>query len=205
MGHEVFLVAVSDLTGLQEALSAGRLQDASVLGLLSDLLTACPEPEVLARQGGPFDPDRFWLASWGLRMVSKRPELGRCRVDLDRRYAWLGWVLDALDPGCSAAVSGRHALPAPGEKGGVAVGWQGHPLLVNGPSDCLDLSHRLEALDAQQVAEGVRPDAMRELYKFGDKREHDGTVELIVADFLAVRTFYGEVARFGEAVLVVKG
>ena len=199
MGREVTLVAVADLASLQTALVDGEL-DPCLLGLLHDLLTAPPPPEALATEGGPYDPERAWLATWAVGVVAANPGIGARRVELDRRFAWLGFVLDAVDPGCSAAIVGRHTLAAHTTRAstGVARSVQGFPFRFNTPADCEALAQRLASIEPAAITAAIRPEAMLDLYKFSEGQD----TRPILADFLAVQALYAAV-RPTESVLIV--
>lgn len=188
-GFEVQLFATPNMGSLLDKVAGGQLCP-NLLGFVGAALRF-ESPEDFANNGGPYDPERAWLAVWARNCTAS--------VDLDRRFDWLAWALHRVHPGAEKAVEGTRVLACPRDGQGFARSTQGFPFKFNGRVRCAELAAILNELCPKDLEAQVRAGEMDPVYQ-----SYSYEPAYMVRDFRDVQKLYTHAARSRSAILVTK-
>ncbi|MEZ6135546.1 MAG: DUF1877 family protein [Pirellulaceae bacterium] len=137
-------------------------------------------------------------------IVADHPGIDHRFCDLERRFEWLKWLLQesshAQDATLAATAIGGEAQVTPS-----ARSIQGFPIRWTSPGTCELIHMWLTDLAQKDLRSHYDPDRMRNanLYKWGPPTDTELAFEWIMDDFTSLKSFYCDVAKNSEAVLVV--
>lgn len=205
MGFEVELYAFPVESGLLDSVRAGEIS----AELIQSVRSYFPQRRAAGRRLATFamgDPESERVVNLLEEVLAGHPGIaGRC-CRLDRRFAWLGWLLERC-----ARTEEENALAQVAIRGDVQVhpearATQGVPIRWTLPDRCEWIHLWLSGLTPGNLREHFDPAEMEQhhLYKWCVPDDPDEVFGWIAEDFVSLQRLYREVTARGEAVLVIE-
>ena len=201
MGWEVELNGIPTECALVERV-LGQEIDAEMLSFVRTyfrMRRGCASRVESFAQG---DPEAELFVDALEALVADHPGIEHRHCRLARRFDWLKWLLIQCADDAPLAVTAidGESLIMPS-----ARSTQGFPIRWTLPETCTRVERWLSGVERSHLHAAYDPVCMESagLYKWGNQ-DPDEAFQWIMDDFNALKRFYGDVCRHGEAVLVVK-
>jgi len=158
--------------------------------------------------GGPHPADDLMFELIH-EVIARHPGIGKRKLELDRRYDQLFYVLSAERRGDKIDDVKREqllGLALRGVPSGLFGGVQGFGAGWVSPEATQEISTTLATVTTDELTRNFQPAAMEEagVYKFWADRVTPQTLPTIFADFAALRAFYVVVAEHGDGVIIAR-